>query len=44
MFPCIFEKLEKCLYFWAKNRADFISMKNTVDKDVEEKKQLDQEI
>ena len=44
MFPCIFEKLEKCLYFWAKNRADFISMKNTVDKDVEEKKQLGQEI
>ena len=44
MFPCIFEKLEKCLYFWAKDRDDFISMSQTVQTESEEKSQLGQEI
>ena len=45
MFPCIFDKLEKCLYFWAKDRADFISLKcRIVEDDSEDKKQLGQEI
>lgn len=29
MFPCLFVRLEKCLFFWARGKSGFISMEES---------------